>query len=332
MDWSKGFSASCYMSVVDPDSWRDIQRMELTGGRVSKMSTGLRQSADVTCTEFDVGKEIWIRIYMTVSQGRDSVNVPLFTGLATSSDTDVNGTRKEYPVQCYSVLKPAQDTLLLRGWYAPVETVANTLFRMLLGVCPAPLVIDAGCPSLTAAIIAGKGETNLSMVDRILTAINWRMVLEGDGTIHICPKASKVSMTFDALEYDVIEPEVTLARDWFDCPNIFRAVQDDLTAIARDDDPDSFLSTVRRGREVWKEEDGCDFAEGETIGEYAIRRLREEQQVALVVSYSRRFHPDVKIGDIIRLAYPGSGLEGAFTVNTQSMELGKTSIDEEVIL
>ena len=168
MDWSKGFSASCYMSVVDPDSWRDIQRMELTGGRVSKMSTGLRQSADVKCTKFDVGKEIWIRIYMTVSQGRDSVNVPLFTGLATSSDTDVDGTRKEYPVQCYSVLKPAQDTLLLRGWYAPVETGANTLFRMLLGVCPAPLVIDAGCPSLTAEIIAGKGETNLSMVDRIL--------------------------------------------------------------------------------------------------------------------------------------------------------------------
>lgn len=320
------------MSVVDPDSWRDIQRMELTGGRVSRMSTGLRQSADVTCTEFVVGKEIWIRIYMTVSQGRDSVNIPLFTGLATSSDTEVDGTRKGYPVQCYSVLKPAQDTLLLRGWYAPVETGANTLFRMLLGVCPAPLVIDTGCPSLTAAIIAGKGETNLSMVDRILTAINWRMVLEGDGTIHICPKATNVSMTFDALEYDVIEPEVTLARDWFDCPNVFRAVQDDLTAIARDDDPDSFLSTVRRGREVWKEEDGCDFAEGETIGEYAIRRLKEEQQVALVVSYSRRFHPDVKIGDIVRLAYPGSGLEGAFTVNTQSMELGKTSIDEEVML
>lgn len=332
MDWSKGFSASCYMSVVDADTWRDIKRMEITGGRVSRMPTGLRQSADITCTEFEAGKEIWIRVYMTASQGRDSVNVPLFTGLATSSDTDVDGTRRSYPVQCYSVLKPAQDTLLLRGWYAPVETGADVLFRQLLDVCPAPLSIDDGCPSLTAAIIAGKGETNLSMVDRILTAINWRMVLEGDGTIHICPKASKVSMTFDTLEYDVIEPEVTLARDWFDCPNVFRAVQDDLTAIARDDDPDSFLSTVRRGREVWKEEDGCDFAEGETIGEYAIRRLKEEQQIALVISYKRRFHPDITIGDIVRLAYPGSGLEGDYTVNTQSMDLGKTSVSEEVVL
>ena len=60
--------------------------------------------------------------------------------------------------------------------------------------------------------------------------------------------------------------------------------------------------------------------------------MNEEQQVALVVSYSRRFHPDIKVGDIIQLSYPGSGLDGAFTVNTQSMDLGKTSVKEEVIL
>ena len=333
MDWSKGFSASYYLAVVDPQSWRDISRIEMTGGKVSKMSTGLRNAADVTCTDFEQGKEYWVRIWMTATQGANSDAVPLFTGIASSASVNMDGNRRVYPVQCYSVLKPAQDVLLQRGWYAPAQTSADVLIRQLLAVCPAPLVIDAGIPYLHSSIVAGNGETHLSMVDRILTAIGWRMVLEGDGTIHVCKRASVVSASFDALENDVIEPRVELTRDWFNCPNVFRAIQEELTAVARDDSEDSFLSTVNRGREIWMEEDGCDFSDGETIGEYALRRLKEEQSVAVVVTYDRRFHPDINVTDLVRLVYPGQGIEGIYTVSSQDIELGYgAKVSEEVIM
>lgn len=333
MDWSKGFSASYHMSIVDPDTWRDTSRVEITSGSVSYVSTGLRASADVSCRDFEIGREYWVRVWLTATQGTETVREALFTGLASSTDVTINSKRKEYPVQCYSVLKPAQDTLLIRGWYAPVQTSADVLLRRLLEVCRAPIIVEATAPALRNAIIAQNGESNLSMVDRILTAINWRLMLDGMGNIHLSPKPTAIAATFDPIENDVIEPEVKLSRDWFDCPNVFRAVQEDQTAVARDDSEDSFLSTVNRGREIWMEEDGCEFNDNETIGEYALRRLKEEQSVALAVEYKRRFDPNVHVGDVVRFMYPGAGLEGRYTVLSQSMELGHgATVDEEVIL
>ena len=129
----------------------------------------------------------------------------------------------------------------------------------------------------------------------------------------------------------MIEPSIAVEYDWYSCPNVFRAVQDDLSAVARDDDPDSPLSTVSRGREIWAEETSCDFNTGESIAEYAVRRLKELQSIAVTASYERRYHPDVLAGDVIRLRYPAQGLDGLYKVTSQSIELGygaKTS--EEV--
>lgn len=332
MDWSKGFSSSYHMTIVDPVTWRDIERREITSGKISKVSTGLRCSADIECTDFDPGREYWIRIWLTAKQWNNTEPVALFTGIASTSETKINGKLSVYPVQCYSVLKPAADKLLERGWYAPIETSGAMLIKNLLSVCGAPIEIDDGAPVLSDAIIAESGETNLSMADKILTAIGWRMVLQGDGTIRIRPESNDVVAIFDPIRNDIVEPEVTLSRDWFDCPNCFRAIQEDLSATAKDEDDDSFLSVQNRGREIWMEEDGCDFADNETIGEYAVRRLKEEQRVALIVSYRRRFHPDINVGDVVRLNYPGQGIEGSYTVNRQDIELGHgAAVDEEVV-
>ena len=47
MDWSKGFSAEYYMAIVDPSTWRDVERVEITGGSVTRTASGLLQSIQV---------------------------------------------------------------------------------------------------------------------------------------------------------------------------------------------------------------------------------------------------------------------------------------------
>ena len=47
MDWSKGFSATYYMSIVDPVTWRDVDRIEIKGGEISRSESELVESADV---------------------------------------------------------------------------------------------------------------------------------------------------------------------------------------------------------------------------------------------------------------------------------------------
>ena len=321
MDWMRGFSASYYLAVVDPASWRDVDRIEITSGSITRNSTGLRESADISCNDYDRNRELWVRVWLDATQGSGTEHVPLFTGIACSPSTEIDGGNLKHPLECYSVLKPAQDVLLQRGWYAPANANGAELVRKLLSASPAPAVIDGISPTITQTIVAEDKESNLSMADKILTAINWRLRIDGDGTIHICPKATEESAVFDALENDIIEPQLTIDHDWYECPNVFRAVLNNLTAVARDENPDSFLSTVTRGREVWAEEACSSLNNGETIAAYAARRLREEQAYAISVAYYRRYIPEVYIGDLVRIKYPAQGIDGAFSVQSQTISL-----------
>lgn len=321
MDWTQGFSATYYGCYVDPASWRDLKRFEIVSGNIDKTDEELRQSASITLTDYEQGVEKWVRIYLDTKQDGGGAHIPLFTGLAVTPDRNIIGYHNEYTLDCYSVLKPAQDILLERGWYAPAESQSGLIINELLSGF-APVNVADNSPLLSQAIIAEDGESNLSMVNKILLAINWRIKIDGNGTINVLPKPIEVSAKLDPYTNDIIEPEITYTHDWFECPNCFRAVSDDLTAIAKDESLTSPLSIPNRGREVWMEETSCDLSDNESIAEYALRRLKEEQTVFATVSYNRRFDPNINIGDLINLHYTAQSIDGIYTVTSQSIELG----------
>ncbi len=332
MDWSKGYTASYYIKRVDPFTWRDTERLEITGGSLKREPSGLRQSASVDCVNYAPPNNVveeWIRIYMDVEQAGSYDHISLFTGLATSPEDEYDGSFKENTLDGYSVLKPVDDIKLLRGWYAPANVSCTSIIKRLLSATPAPIEIPANMPVLKSYIVAEDNESNLTMVDKILKAINWRMRILGDGTItFVDMKNTTPLISFDQNRFPVIETKINIQGGMFDCPNVFLAISDDLTAIARDERESSMLSIQNRGREVWYEEDGCVLSENETIAQYAMRRLKEEQRVARVASYDRRFVPDAFPGDMITLNYPEQTLNGNFIIESQSIRLthgGKTS-------
>ena len=320
------------MTTVDPSTWRDIKVVEILDGSVKKENGNLMESADVTCTNYPQNVEQWVRIWLDAKQGDTSEHVALFTGLAVSPEREINGLSETNSVECYSVLKPADDILLDRGWYAPEGFKGSALVRQLLAVTPAPIIEEDFSPSLASSIIAEDGETRLTMAWKILKAIDWRLKISGNGIITICSKPAQPLATFDAIKMDIIEPQLKTSYDWYDCPNVFRAIEDDLVGIARDDSANSFLSTVNRGREIWQEETNCNLSDGETVAEYAMRRLKEEQQKETTVSYNRRFIPDITPLDIVQLHLPAQKIEGIYEIQSQSIALGYGArVSEEVI-
>jgi hypothetical protein len=323
VDWGKGYSAKYYACRVDPATWRDIGVIELTGGTIKRELTGKRQSADITCIDYKIPVEEWIRVYMDAEQASGgNSHAAIFTGLATSPDDDINGSLLVNTLSCYSVLKPAEDVMLQRGWYASAGQNGGALVKSLLSVSPAPVTVADASPVLSVSIIAEDGETHLSMVDRVLTAIGWRLRIEGDGTINVVPTASEVSAIFDPLGNDMIEPKIKVSADWYSCPNVYMAVSGDVTGIARDEDAESIFSIENRGREVWKRETGVALATNETVAEYAMRKLKEAQQVKQTATYSRRYLPDVYPGDLVSMHYREQGLDGLYKVQSQSISLG----------
>ena len=330
-DWSKGYSSVFYAKRVDPATWRDVETIELTGGTIKRESTGKRQSADISCIRHHIDVEQWIRVYMDVQQGGASDHVALFTGLATSPDDDINGALTANSLTCYSVLKPADDVILNRGWYASAGTNGAELVRRLLSVSPAPVVTADGSPVLSETIVAEDGETLLSMADKALSAINWRLRIDGDGVINVVPHGVDQMAVFDPASNDMIEPKIKVSQDWYSCPNVYMAVAGDVTGIARDEDPESPFSVENRGREVWKRETGCVLAANETVAEYALRKLKEAQRPAQKASYTRRYVPELYPGDLVNMRYHAQGLEGIYIVSSQSITLGHGAKTSEQI-
>lgn len=337
IDWSKGFSARYYISVLDKTTWRDLRRIEITGGTVKREDSDLRESADIDCVNYSETNEQFIRVWLDAKQEGNSSHIPLFTGIATSPSKNINGRLVTNTLECYSVLKIAQDMLLQRGWYAPRGINGGELIKDLLSVIPVDISIAENSPGLDSAIIAEEGENRLSMTDKILSAMTtdglvWRMKLDGYGNISIGPYSREPVVIFDSLNNDVLEPTLSLTYDWYECPNVYRAVLDDGYAVARDDNPNSPLSVQNRGREVWVEDSSAYLQENETLAEYAERMLKEAQRASTTISYDRRFDPNVYISDVVRLSYPAQQINGLFLVTSQSITLGynaKTS--EEVI-
>lgn len=332
MDWDKGFSASYYATIVDPDTWQDQKRIEITGGSINRTLTDLRESADIDCVNFEEGYENWIRIYLDARQAGEAAHLPLFTGLASSPERNIDGMHTQNRLQCYSVLKPASDILLPKGYYAARGFEAGRVIAKLLKVCKAPIQVNSEPRRLSDYIIAEQGETNLTMVNKILDATGCRLRITGNGTIEICDEATEPVATFSALKNDSIETKITVLYDMFDCPNVVRVISGNDSEVIRDDDPDSPLSTVSRRREVWKEDSSVTLYDGETLKAYAKRRLREMQRVAMAAQYDRRYHPNVLPTDIIRLNYPAQKLVGDFCVKSQKITLGHGARTSEEVM
>ena len=178
-------------------------------------------------------------------------------------------------------------------------------------------------------------DTNLSMIERLLVAMSaneyWDLRIEGDGSIYVGPTSGDTVVTFDPIENPVIEPKISTSSDWFSCPNVFMAINNDVVAIARDEDANSLLSIPNRGREVWMRETGCDLADNETTEQYAFRRLHEEQSIQQIASYDRRYIPNVLPGDYIRMHYPEQNLDGVFRIRSQNIELSYSATTSEEI-
>lgn len=329
MQWNKGYKAIYYAMTVNPKTWADNnERIELIDGDIDREPTGLRGSAEFT-SDAEGFNEKLIRIYIDAVQGGDISHEAIFTGYAVSPTLDVEGTVTRQKYDCYSVLKPADDILLERGWYAPLGANSGALIRSLLSVTHAPFTIEGDTGSLESYIVAEDNETRLTMVDKILRIMGLELVVNGAGEIILRSKKQTADVILDPVTNDIVEPSFSITHDWYEVPNVLRVIMDDVAAIARDDNESSIYSTVNRGREIWAQETSSDLATGDTLADYAKRRLKELQMVGTQASYTRRYLPDINVCDVVQIRY--ELLSGLYRITSQKISLEHNLTTSETV-
>ena len=91
MNWNRGFKAGYHACLVDRVTWQDGERFGITEGSINRTDSGLKESADLTAIDYAHGMDKWIRIYLDAEQNGDSAHIPLFTGLTSTPEEEIDG-------------------------------------------------------------------------------------------------------------------------------------------------------------------------------------------------------------------------------------------------
>lgn len=329
MDFSKGYSASFTLHRVDPSTWgRGPAYAKVVSASVECDATDecpLVQagSCEVTLDVADSFEEGYYRIEMTADQDGSVERHAVATLLMASGESALDRSSQTAKVTGHSVLKPAADRLMLTGTYAPKGCDGAQYAASLLRECIQAPVSASGSFTLDEHAVFGAGVSYLQAAWTVLKAADWCMRIMGDGSVEICPKPSEAAFVLDVEGRHNIVPGAEMSYDLSEVPNRYFAVDGDDVGVAINDLDGSRTSVSARGRYVDCIDDSPVKVDGETMTNYAKRKLEEMSTVTREWTYTREYVPDLVPFDLVAGSVPEFGMSGAFRVLKQSMSIGK---------
>lgn len=324
MDWSRGYSSDWRVFRVDPTTWADGEQVGgVDSASVDRVRGGLLESGSVTLTAapgagFEAG---YYRIALYVLQDGAAVREDVATLYCSSGEGEVERGRDELDVVGRSVLYPASVRILQPGAYAPKGCDGAQRAAELLRAClAAPVTVEGGF-TLDTHLVFDLGTSHLDAAWELLDAGGYCMQVGGDGTVSIMPMPTEPALGLADAGTRLLMPKVSHALDYSSVPNRYVAREGSTEAVATNDDPSSPTSTAARGYRHDEVDDSPKRVDGETLAEYARRRLAELSVVEDRRTYEREWWPGVRPYSLVRCAIAGT-MEGDLRVVRQSLKLG----------
>ena len=182
-------------------------------------------------------------------------------------------------------------------------------------------VVPVECPkTLYYDFVANVDDTWLSVITDLISNAKYSLDLDEMGRILFAPKQEMAALqpvwTYDDDNSSILYADITMDHDLYGIPNVVEVVYsngvDSYSTRVVNDDPNSPISTVNRGREIIHRVTDPDLVGDPTekqIDEYAEQLLRELSTLECTVSYTHGYCP-VRRGDCVRLNYTRAGLVG----------------------
>lgn len=321
MDWTKGYTATWHLYAVDRGTWADGSEIaSFTSAEVQNDTDGdspLLQSGTVSFESDAPSAEFYARIAMVARQGDEVERVDIATLLCSANDGE------NHESDGRSVLYPASVNLLPFGTCcnAGIDAV-SWVQRLLANVVNCP-VESTGEAVLREPIVCDLGSSVLDAAWTVLKAVNFTMAIDGDGTVRIMPLPSEPTITLDSsLIGSVIADSIDRQTSWLDVPNRYRAIDGLQVAEVVNDSIDSIVSTSTRGYFVDVVEQSPNLIGGETLLQYAERKLHEMSTVPHTVSYEREWVPGANLFGIVHVTDERFGEIGDYRITSQHMAIG----------
>lgn len=344
IDWSESMEQSFEYYEVDPNTWKDIRKIE----NVKSCSIDRDESSDTlgsaSISIVDTLGETYIRAYLLIRQNGNNFRVTLGTFLVQTPSSDFDGKNRNVTMDCYTPLlelkenPPPLGYTLMKG-----ENIMERAYEICRENCRAPVVETKLEKVLEANFVSNTDDTWLVFLQDLLAQAKYKFYLNEEGKILFAPiqklEQLKPVWTFNDNNSSILYPDINLEHDLYGIPNVVEVVcstgTEMYTARIVNDDPNSPTSTVNRGREILYRETSPNI-QGipsiEQINEYAEALLEELSSVEYQVSYKHGYCP-VRVGDCVRLNYERADLKDVKAkVISQSINCETScSVDETAV-
>ena len=321
IDWLSSMQQTFEYYTVDPNTWRDVKKIENVISSTIDRDSEAETLGSATITMSEAIGECYVRIYLVAIQNGNTYKVALGTFLVQTPSWSFDGKTKEISVDAYTPLLELKENLppigysLLEG-----ENIMNMAYRLCRERARAP-VIEAVCDkNLYDDFVANTRDTWLTFLTDLIENAKYVFDLDEMGRILFLPVQETASLqpvwTYTDDNSSILYPDISLDRDLYGIPNVVEVVysngKDNYYARVVNDNPNSPISTVNRGREIVHRVTNPslygDPTENQTK-EYAERLLKELSTLECTVTYSHGYCP-VRVNDCVRLNYTRSGISG----------------------
>lgn len=319
IDWTSSMQQTFEFYLVDPATWKDQRLIDtITECTINRdLSSSTLGSATINCNE--VMDECYIRAYLVVNQNGYTDKIPLGTVLVQTPSIRFDGKKKSMSMDAYTPLIELKSTVPPIG-YSILEKsntmgVAANLCRENMRAPVVPITVDTELPS---DFVSNLDDTWLSFLTDLIFNAKYRFGLDELGRVIFEPEQDTASLrsvwTYNDDNSSILYPDITNERDLYGIPNVVEVVYSTgvgyMFSRIVNDDENSPVSTVSRGREVVYRENNPNFAgvpSQEYIDNYATQLLRNLSCLEHTITYKHSYCP-VRIGDCITLNYKRSGI------------------------
>lgn len=318
-DWLSSMTQTFEYYEVDPGTWKDMRLIS----NVKSCSISRDFDADTLgSATIDIDEtfgEAYIRVYLITVQNGVRERHPLGTFLVQTPSSSFDGKVSSSSMDAYTPLIELKENQPPLGYYiAKNENIMDTAVRLTEEHLRAPVVGAQAADTLYSDFIANTDDTWMTFISDLMANAKFYYDLDEMGRILFAPKQDTASLqpvwTYNDDNSSILYPDIDIDHDLYGIPNVIEVIYSDENdyyyARVVNDDENSPISTINRGREITQRISNPEFSGEPTqnmIDEYAQQQLRDLSTLEYTVSYTHGYN-GVRIGDCVRLNYKRAGI------------------------
>lgn len=319
VDWTASMQQTFEYYTVNPNTWKDDKKIDIVKKATVKRDSEVETLGSATIDVTESIDECYVRIYMKVIQNGEEHREPLGTFLVQTPSSSFDGMVGSATADAYTPLLELKENPPPLGYsIAKNENTMSMAYRLVKEQSRAP-VVEASCSeTLYDDFVANTDDTWISFLTDLIANAKYTFGLDEMGRILFLPKQETAALqpvwTYNDDNSSILQPSIDLEHDIYGIPNVVEVLYSTgngyYYAKAVNDDENSPISTVNRGREITTRITDPDLNGSATenqIKEYAELTLRELSSLEYTVSYTHGYCP-VRLGDCVRLNYKKANL------------------------